>query len=61
MLTGKRTALFGLVLVVLGALQGFDWITLVTDPTVAGRIVAGIGVAVMVLRAMTSTEMFSDR
>lgn len=61
MLKGKKTALVALVLVVLGALQGFDFLTLVNDPAIAGRVVAGIGLVMMVLRAVTDTSLFTDR
>jgi len=57
---GSRTALFALLLTVLGALQGFDWITLVDDPSVVGWIGTGIGVAVFALRSITSTPLFQD-
>jgi hypothetical protein len=58
---GSRTALVALLLVVLGALQSFEWVTIVSDAVVAGRIVAGIGIVMMVLRAMTDTALFSDK
>ncbi len=61
MLKGKRTALIALVLVVLGALQGFDFLTLIDDPMVAGRVVSGIGLVMLVLRAVTDTSMFNTR
>ena len=56
-MTGYRTALFGAILTVLGALQGLDWITLVSDAKIAGWMASGIGLAVMVLRAITSTPI----
>ncbi len=60
MLTGKKTAIFAFILVMLGAAQSFEWITLVTDPVASGRIVAGIGLAVMILRALTNTALFKS-
>ena len=57
MLNGWKTAIFSLLLVVLGALQGFDWATLITDPQVVGWVVTAIGVAVFALRAITNTPL----
>jgi len=58
---GKRTAIVSLILVVLGALQGFDFMTLIDDPQTAGRLVSGIGVVMLVLRAMTDTTFLSEK
>ncbi len=61
MLKGKRTAIISLILVVLGAIQGFDFLTLIDDPVMAGRVVSGIGTMYLVLRAITDTSMFNNR
>ncbi len=61
MLKGKRTAFIALIIVVLGAIQGFDLATLIADPVVAGRVVSGIGIAMLVLRGITDTSMFNPR
>lgn len=58
---GKKTALVAFVLVLLGAAQGFDFLTLIDDPMIAGRVVSGIGVVMLVLRAFTDTSIFTDR
>lgn len=57
MLTGYKTVIVGVALAILGALQGLDWATLITDPELAGWIVSGIGVVVTVLRLFTSTPV----
>ena len=60
MLKGGRTALIGLLLTVLGALQGFEWTTIVSNPSTAGFIISGIGALMIVLRAITDTPMFNS-
>ena len=57
---GFKMGVFGLLLTVLGALQGFEWTTIVSNPQVAGFIVSGIGAAIIVLRALTDTPMFKS-
>ena len=61
MLTGYKTAIFSLLLVVFGAIQGFDWATIISDPQVAGWVATAIGVIVFALRAITKSPMFSDK
>jgi hypothetical protein len=56
----SKTMWFGALLTVLGALQGLDWATLITNPKVSGIIISGIGVAVMILRAVTNQPL-SDK
>lgn len=56
---GKRTILFGIAVTILGALQGVeavDWIELLGEQT-AGLVVSGIGIGVMILRALTTTPL----
>lgn len=57
MLTGYKTVIVGALLAVLGALQGLDWNVIITDPQVAGWVVSGIGVLVVILRSLTSTPV----
>ena len=57
MLKGKRTIVLGIAVILAGGLQSvelIDWIELVGDQT-AGAIVTGIGIAVTVLRFLTTT------
>ena len=44
---GTATALFGF-------LQGFDWVTITKDPESLSLITGGIGVAVVVLRFLST-------
>ena len=57
---GKRTAIISLLIAILGAIQGFDFITIVDNPQTAGWIATGIGVVMFGLRAITDSAMFSD-
>lgn len=57
MLTGYKTAAFSLLLIIFGALQGFDWATLISDPQIVGWVMTGIGAIVFVLRALTTTPI----
>lgn len=61
MLKGKRTALVALAIMVVGALQAFDFTTIFSDPTQAGWVVTGLGVVMFVLRAITDTSMFENK
>ncbi len=60
MLKGKKTAIFALILVMLGAAEGFEWVSMFDDPVTAGWIVSGIGAIAMVLRAFTTTPILKD-
>ena len=53
---GWKTLIFGAALAVFGVMESFDWTSVVSEGT-AGYIVTGIGVAVMVLRALTTTPV----
>lgn len=58
---GKRTILLGLAVTILGALQGVDlvdWTELLGSSEAAGGVVSGIGVAIMILRYVTTTPIF---
>jgi hypothetical protein len=52
---GWWTLIGALVVVVLGQLQTWDWMTLLSDPKVAGWIMTAIGVAMAALRFITTT------
>ena len=54
MLKGKRTFIFGAIVTLLGTAQTLNW-TDILSPDTAGIVVAGIGAAIMVLRAFTNT------
>lgn len=57
-MTGYKTLAFAAALAVLGALQGLDWVSLLPNSaSAAGWIVAGIGIAVGVLRSITTTPV----
>ena len=51
---GYRTFILGAAVALLGTAQALDWAQIVTAEN-AGVIVAGIGAAIMVLRALTNT------
>lgn len=53
---GWKTIIFGGLIALLGFLQSVDFTTVVTTAN-AGYITAGIGVAIMVLRTLTSTPV----
>lgn len=59
MLKGKKTALVSLALVILGAVQGFDWATIISSPETMGWVTTGIGIVMFALRAITDSSMFS--
>jgi len=61
MLQTKRTAIVSLALMIFGAIQGFDWATLIDNPQHVGWLVSGIGVAMFALRAITDSPMFSKK
>lgn len=57
MLTGYKTAIVATLIAVFGALQGLDWVNLITNPQIAGWVATGIGVVMFILRAMTKTPL----
>lgn len=61
MLTGFKTVIVGVLLAVLGALQGLDWLSLISDPEIAGWVVSGIGVVMTVLRLFTTTPVAAKK
>ena len=54
---GYRTLIAAGVVAALGVLQGFDWLTLVSNPKGFGWAAAGTGLLFAVLRAVTSTPL----
>ena len=56
MLKGYRTLIFGASLAVLGFLQTVEWIEFVSEGYV-GLVLAGIGAAIMALRAISTTPL----
>lgn len=61
MLQGWKTLIFGVGVAVVGVLQTFDFSTVISDPKVVGYITTGIGVAVIVLRTLTSTPVGTSK
>jgi len=57
MLKGYKTLGFGLLLTILGFLQGFDFTTIISDPETVGYVTSGIGIIVMILRTLTNTPV----
>lgn len=57
MLTGYKTAIVAALIAVFGALQGLDWLNLISNPQIAGWVATAIGVVMFVLRAMTTTPI----
>lgn len=57
MLKGWKTVIVSFLIAGFGAVQGFDWATIVTDPQVAGWIGVGIGALMFVLRAVTNSPI----
>jgi hypothetical protein len=57
-LKGYRTLIISAAIAVVGALQGLDWISLLpANPRAAGWAVTVLGIAMMVLRAITTTPV----
>lgn len=56
MIKGWKTALFGLLLTIFGALEAYDF-TQLLDADNAGIAASVVGVIVLILRALTSTPM----
>lgn len=59
--TGFKTALVAALVMLFGAMQGMDWLTLTNDPQITGWIVTGIGMAMAILRYMTDSPIFQSR
>lgn len=60
MLKGWKTFLVALGLAVFGALESFDFTEFLTEEN-AGYVTTGVGILVFVLRALTSTPLFSSQ
>jgi hypothetical protein len=62
MLKGYRTLIIAIGIAVVGAQQGLDWISLLPgNSQAAGWIVTGLGVAMMILRTITTTPVATKR
>jgi hypothetical protein len=60
MLKGYRTLIAAALVAVVGALQGLDWTSLLpANPRAAGWVVTALGIAMMALRAVTTTPVAS--
>lgn len=57
MLTGYKTVIVAALIAVFGALQGLNWVDLVSNPQIAGWVVTAIGVVMFVLRSLTTTPI----
>jgi hypothetical protein len=58
MLKGYRTLIVAASIAVIGALQGLDWVSLLPgNSQAAGWVVTGLGIAMMVLRTITTTPV----
>ena len=60
MLTGYKTLIFGAIVTFLGGIQASDLATIVPEQWI-GVVMAGIGVVVMALRAITNTPVASSK
>ena len=57
-MNGYRTIIVAIGITVIGALQGLDWVHLLPDnPQAVGAVTTGIGIAMAILRLMTSTPV----
>lgn len=59
-MTGWKTFLAGLFVVILGYLQTVNWVELFNTPTKAGWSVVGIGIVFTALRFATNTSIFKS-
>jgi hypothetical protein len=58
MLKGYRTLIVAAAISIVGALQGLDWVSLLPgNSQAAGWVVTGLGIAMMVLRTITTTPV----
>jgi hypothetical protein len=58
MLKGYRTLIVAAAIAIVGALQGLDWVSLLPgNSQAAGWVVTGLGIAMMVLRTITTTPV----
>lgn len=60
MLKSKRTALVALAIIVVGALQGFDFVTITDTAQQAGYATMALGAIMFILRAITDSAIFSE-
>lgn len=58
MMKGYRTIILAVLVAVVGALQGLDWVKLIPDhPQTVGYIVSALGIAFGTLRYVTNTPI----
>lgn len=58
MFTGYRTITLAVAITAIGAIQGMDFAALLPDdPQLVGWIVTGIGIAMAILRKLTTTPL----
>jgi hypothetical protein len=57
MLQGYKTLIVAVAVAVFGVLSTADWVTLLHNPTTAGYVVTGIGIAMAALRFVTTTPV----
>lgn len=58
MLTGLKTIIVSLAVVIFGALESFDFTSILT-PEISGYVTMAIGVIMFILRALTTTPILS--
>ena len=59
---GWKTLLFGIALAVAGVLQAFNWATVIPqDQTWSGVAMLAVGAAVMALRYVTTSPIFTKK
>lgn len=62
MLTGYKTVIVAVLVAIIGALQGLDWVNLMPAGSQAvGWVTTALGVIMFVLRAVTTTPLGSDK
>lgn len=54
---GFRTIIFGVIISVLGFLEGFDWVSILPAGSFTGFVITGIGAAIIWLRKITNTAL----
>lgn len=51
---GWRTLALGAATALFGFFQGFDWVTITSDPETLSLVTGGVGLAVVVLRFLST-------
>jgi hypothetical protein len=60
MLKGWKTLIVNALAALVGVALIFDWSSIISNPSVTGYIVTGLGILNMVLRTMTNTPVGSS-